>query len=300
MTSDQLESVASEHNAGSLPADLQMGAVRLKVADLARSIAFYTRVIGLELLETAGDGDIVRLAAATRPLIELEEARNARPRPLGAPGLFHVALLMPNRASLAVVLRRLLKNGIRIGASDHLVSEALYLNDPDGHGIEIYRDRPAAEWTWDRGTIEMASNPLDLRVLLADAPADVALDAPMPDGTTVGHVHLQVGDLERARLFYADRLGFAVTTERYPGALFVSAGRYHHHLGLNVWHSRGAGVPPAGIIGLSHFEIRLSDPEQIEAIRSRLIEAGESVSALPNGFSVADPWGTQLHFCLNP
>ncbi|WP_371347529.1 VOC family protein [Ancylobacter sp. IITR112] len=276
-----------------LPAGLKMGAVRLRVRDAARAAAFYTGTVGLTLLGKGEDGSL-RLGVGNQTLIELVGAPDAHARPAGTTGLFHVALLVPDRPALAVVLRRLVAQGVRLGASDHLVSEALYLDDPDGNGIEIYRDRPEGEWRWDKATVEMATRPLDLRHLLAEVPADTALDAPMPAGTRVGHVHLQVGDLASARRFYVDALGFAVTTDRYPGALFVSAGGYHHHLGLNIWQSRGGKAAPTNSVGLIDCEIVLPDAAAVDAVRARLTAAGETVTARAQGFAVADPWGTVL------
>ncbi len=267
-----------------------MGAVRLRVRDKARAVDFYTGTVGLSLL---GEGDgLVRLGAGGRTLIELEVEPAAVARPRGTTGLFHVAILVPSRAALAVVLRRLVAQQIPIGASDHLVSEALYLDDPDGNGIEIYRDRHPSEWRWQGKTIEMVTHPLDLRSVLADLPADSALGTSMPAGTTIGHVHLQVGALEAARGFYVGQLGFDLTTDRYPGALFVSAGGYHHHLGLNIWHSRCGAAPPSGSTGLVHYEILLPDAETVASVAARLDHAGTTLEPTAEGFSVADPWGT--------
>ncbi|MBS9479248.1 VOC family protein [Ancylobacter sp. VKM B-3255] len=270
---------------------LAMGAVRLRVREAARSIAFYTRTVGLALL--GHDGGLIRLGAGDRTLIELEVAPDASPRPRGSTGLFHVAILVPDRPSLAVVLRRLIAQQIHIGASDHLVSEALYLDDPDGNGIEIYRDRAAAEWRWQGNTIEMATHPLDMRGVLAELPADATIDTATPAGTRIGHVHLQVGALEPARRFYVEHFGFDVVTDRYPGALFVSAGRYHHHLGLNIWQSRGGNAPPAGSTGLIHYETLLPDQAAVDALADRLRTLGETVEEQEFGFAVADPWGTR-------
>ncbi|MDQ0510374.1 VOC family protein [Ancylobacter amanitiformis] len=279
--------------ASGLPAGLAMGAVRLRVRDAARASTFYTGTLGLTAM--AGDSDgIVRLGAGGRVLIELEERRDARPRPPGTTGLFHVAILVPDRAALAVALRRLVARRIAIGASDHIVSEALYLDDPDGNGIEIYRDRPAGDWRWENGTVAMATDHLDGRGLLNEAPAAIPLDAKLPAGTRIGHVHLQVGDLARARRFYVEHVGFEVTTDRYPGALFVSAGGYHHHLGLNIWQSRGGGPAPQDSVGLVHYAVELPDAAAVEALRVRLEAAGESTAPIPGGFSAADPWGTRV------
>ncbi|WP_428031156.1 VOC family protein [Ancylobacter sp.] len=277
-----------------LPANLGMGAVRLRVHDAARAAAFYTGTVGLSLLGENADGSL-RLGAGGQPLVELVGAPAAGPRPHGSTGLFHLALLVPDRAALAVVLRRLVAKGVRLGASDHLVSEALYLDDPDGNGIEIYRDRPAADWRWDGATVAMATQPLDLRNLLQESPEAVPLDAPMPEGTRMGHVHLQVGDLAAARRFYVDDFGFDVTTDRYPGALFVSAGGYHHHLGLNIWQSRGGRPAAADSVGLIAFEVLLPDAASVEAVRGRLAAAGHVLTPHAHGFTVADPWGNRLH-----
>jgi catechol 2,3-dioxygenase len=279
-----------------LPAALTLGAVRLRVRDAARTAAFYRDVVGLTAL--GEEGGVVRLGAGERVLVELAESPNAPERPRGSTGLFHLAILVPDRVALAVVLRRLVARGVRLGASDHIVSEALYMDDPEGNGIEIYRDRPRAEWRWQAGTVEMATAQLDLRSVLAEAPQDVALDAPMPAGTVMGHVHLKIGDLAAARRFYVDRFGFAVTTDRYPGALFVSAGGYHHHLGLNIWESRGRGPAPEGALGLAHYTVVLPDAAAVEAARARLEGADEAVRGIKGGFAVADPWGIEAQLVV--
>lgn len=280
-------------DATALPANLSLGAVRLRVRDAARTAAFYRDVVGLSPLGEA-DG-AVRLGAGGRVLVELAESADAPERPRGSTGLFHLAILVPDRPALAVVLRRLIARGVRLGASDHIVSEALYIDDPEGNGIEIYRDRLRTEWRWHADTVEMATAQLDLRSVLADLPADAAPDAPLPEGTVIGHVHLKVGDLAAARRFYVDELGFAVTTDRYPGALFVSAGGYHHHLGLNVWESRGRGPAPAGALGLAHYTVVLPDAGAVAALRAKLEGAGETVRTVEGGFAVADPWGSEAH-----
>lgn len=276
-----------------LPADLALGAVRLRVRDAARMAAFYRDVVGLAVISE--EGGIVRLGAGGRVLVELEATPDAAPAPRGSTGLFHLAILVPDRPALAVALRRLMTNGVRLGASDHIVSEALYIDDPEANGIEIYRDRPRAEWRWQDGTVAMATAQLDLRSVLADLPDGVDVEKPLPAGTVIGHVHLKVGDLAAARRFYVERLGFAVTTDRYPGALFVSAGGYHHHLGLNTWESRGRGAAPEGSLGLAHYTVTLPDAAAVEIVRARLEAAGETVRPVEGGFAVADPWGTVAH-----
>jgi len=289
-----MNTIDQTHHTGLLPDTLRMGAVRLRVRDAEKSVAFYRDTIGLALIGT--EGSVSRLGVGSEVLIELEAAPDAAPRPRNATGLFHVALLVPSRTALAIVLRRLVAQGVRLGASDHLVSEALYLDDPDGNGIEIYRDRPPGEWSWEGAIVTMATHPLDLHALLAEAPASVPINEPMPAGTVVGHVHLQVGDIALAKRFYVERLGFDVTTDRYPGALFVSAGGYHHHLGLNVWQSRGGSAPPPGSVGLVHYEVVVPDAAALELVRARMSQAGEAVDAFEGGVAFADPWGTRVHF----
>lgn len=277
-----------------LPDALRLGAVRLKVRDAARSAAFYTQVVGLTALGTDAQGR-VGLGTGGHVLIELEGDPAATPRPRGTTGLFHLAILVPDRTALAIVLRRLAALRVPLGASDHLVSEALYFDDPDGNGIEIYRDRPRTDWKWHGDSVEMATQHLDLYRLVAEAPEIVPIDQPMPAATVMGHVHLQVGELDKARRFYVDRLGFRITTESYPGALFVSAGGYHHHLGLNVWASRHGGPAPASSVGLQRYEVILPEAD-VAALRTRLAAAGETVTEVPGGFEVADPWQIRTAF----
>jgi catechol 2,3-dioxygenase len=228
-----------------------IGAVRLTVADLDQAVAYYERVIGLRMLER--DGDVVRLGADTA-LVELEGDPGAPPRGAHSTGLFHLAVLVPTRADLARAVRRVVETGERFtGASDHLVSEALYLRDPEGNGIELYRDRPRETWQYDGDEIRMGTVALDLGDLMRNEPDGE--DAGMPEGARIGHVHLQVADLADAEAFYAGELGLDVTVRSYPGALFLSRGGYHHHVGANTWASAGSPPAPAGSRGLKWFEI---------------------------------------------
>jgi catechol 2,3-dioxygenase len=247
-----------------LPPDAQIGEVSLTVSDLERSMAFYTDVLGFTEYERAA-GRSALGPRDGRVLVRLGEHRGARPRVQRSGGLFHFAILVSDRAALGRSLRRLAERQWPLtGASDHLVSEALYLDDPDGLGIEIYRDRPRTEWTRDAGEVVMATDPLDVDGVAREAGAErpwSGLDA----DTSVGHVHLQVPDLDDAERLYCDEVGFAATLRRYPGALFVAAGDYHHHLGLNVWAGRGAPPPEPGTVGLDSFTIEASglSPRQL-------------------------------------
>lgn len=240
-----------------------VGPVTLTVRDLERVSGFYEQVVGLARLGSS-DG-VATFGAGDRPLVELVADPTAPPRPPRTSGLFHLAILVSDRAELARSLWRLVGNRWPLaGASDHLVSEALYLGDPEGNGIEIYRDRPSEEWRRDGDELRMATLPLDIDALAAEIGEDgrgqVAGSA-LPDGTVIGHVHLNVADLADAEAFYADLLGLDVTARGYPGALFMSAGGYHHHIGVNVWQGEGAPAPPAGAAGLRSFELWLPDRE---------------------------------------
>jgi len=242
-----------------LPADAQIGEVTLGVSNLERSLAFYTDIIGLTI--TSRRGDTAALApAGGRVIVRLEQLADAMPRPRRSSGLYHFAILVPDRAALGRSLHRLAEAGWPLsGASDHLVSEALYLDDPDGLGIEIYRDRPRETWRiMHDGELAMATEPLDLADLLAEFGVDRPWQG-LESGTVMGHVHLHVPGLDSAESFYCDRVGFTPMLRRYPGALFVAAGSYHHHLGLNIWAGRGAPPPPPAAVGLRGFTIEASD-----------------------------------------
>ena len=238
-----------------LPADAHIGQVSLTVQSLDRSVLFYRDVLGFT--ETHREGRLSVLAPpAGRTLIELHQRADAIARPRRSSGLYHFAILVPSRAALGRSLRRLTDKRWPIsGAADHLVSEALYLNDPDGLGIEIYRDRPRDTWrSASSGEIAMATDPLDLQAIHDEPGADATwtgLDA----GTVMGHVHLHVPHLDTAEAFYCGRIGFSPMVRGYPGALFVAAGGYHHHLGLNTWVGVGAPPPPENAVGLRGFTI---------------------------------------------
>ena len=275
---------------GELPADARLGAIRLRAADAERLARFYEEAIGLEVVE---DGPITGLGVDGRALVELEPDPDAPPRPPHTTGLFHLALLVPTRADLARALRRVVAAGSRLtGASDHLVSEALYLRDPEGNGIELYRDRPRDDWPDAGGSLRMDTLPLDLGSLLSEED-EAGDDADMPAGTTLGHVHLQVADLAAAERFWVDALGLDVAVRGYPGALFVSAGGYHHHVGLNTWAGVGAPSPPDGALGLDRFEVVLPDADAVSEAGERLAAAGP-VELVDGGVIAADPSGNAV------
>lgn len=275
----------------------RIGAVTLRVADLARSSAFYRDALGL--VPSDGErGTAVLSAGDGVPLVVLRGTPGAREVPRAA-GLYHVAFLLPSRIDLGHALKRLIDCGIRFGQSDHLVSEALYLSDPDGNGIEIYRDRPRSQWTWHGGMVEMAVDPLDLDSLLEDAGKGLRAGTGAPAGTRIGHVHLQVSDVSRAVQFYHGLIGFDITAT-FQGAAFLSAGGYHHHLGLNSWSTRGAPPAPADSAGLVSFAIELPDTGECERVATHLRKAGIAVEGEGARVVVRDPWNIDVELVSAP
>ena len=271
----------------------EVGSVALTVADLDRSLAYYTNALGFQVLQQS-DADAV-LGAAGTPLLFLRQQAGARPWPTDAvTGLYHFAILLPTRANLGRWLRHYLAQGLPMpGQGDHLVSEALYLRDPDEHGIEVYRDRPRSEWQWSNGQVRMAADPVDIRGLLAEAEREGKPWTGLPAGTRLGHIHLQVGDIAQADAFYHGVLGFDVVASM-PQALFVSAGGYHHHVGLNTWHSRGARQAPAEIASLRYYTITLPNAAARDAVVARLEAAGYATERVGDSITVRDPWETVI------
>jgi len=313
-----------------LPAQLRMGRVVLRVADLERTVAFWRDGVGLYVLEEGdgyvrlgvppgrkgnGSGEGEGAAAADthagegggpcQELVRLIHVPGAaRPAP-GSPGLYHVAILLPHRRYLARALLRLHRYGVRFqGFSDHGVSEAIYLADPEGNGLEIYADRPRETWRWHGETVHMITVPLDVDGLLAELQgAGAAVNGRagepwrerLPAGSRIGHVHLHVTDLARAERFYSHILGLDVVNRSYPGALFMSAGRYHHHVAVNTWGVRrsGGAAPRDGSGGLDHFALLLPEAA-VEQVAARWREAGlqpVEVGGGERGWRVNDPDG---------
>lgn len=275
-----------------LPAATTVGAVYLTVSDLERSVAYYRREVGLEVLERTGGR--ATLGAGPSELLVLVEEPGARPAP-GHTGLYHFALLLPERADLGRWLAHAARDGVRlVGLSDHFVSEAIYLSDPDRHGIEIYWDRPRAEWNGQVAS-RMTTLPLDVESLLGELEDTEAepFDA-LPGGTVMGHVHLKVADVPAATAFYRDLLGFEVTAAFGRQAVFLSAGGYHHHLGANTWESAGAPPPPDGSAALRHATIVLPTSGERDELVSRIGVGGGRVEDTVEGPLVHDPSGNRL------
>jgi catechol 2,3-dioxygenase len=267
--------------------ETRMGAVHLTVADLDRSVAFYRGALGLE--PRAREDGVARLGAGGDDLLVLYEEPGAKPV-RGHAGLYHFALLLPTRAALARWLVHAAESRIPLsGASDHFVSEAVYLHDPDWHGIEIYRDRPREQWEHDDGGLRIGTIPLDTSDLLTAVDGPEPFDR-MPAGTRMGHVHLHVGDIRETESFYAETLGFDVMTHM-PEATFMSAGGYHHHLGANVWAGRGVTQPPPGSAALRHYTIVVPDDDERDRVAARVADAGQEPEQLDGGVLVRDPAG---------
>ena len=272
---------------------LAIGAVRLAVSDLGSSVEFYERVLGLRVLER--DDATATLGAGARTTLTLEALAAEAPGPVRSTGLFHVAWLHPTRAALADTVHRIAHAHWRLdGASDHGVSEAVYLSDPDGLGIEIYADRPAQRWdVASDGHVRMVTIPLDLEDLLSQSSHE--LQTAIDPATRVGHVHLKVSDVPRAVAFYRDTLGFSLRAEM-PSAAFLAADDYHHHIGANSWQSAGAPAPPPGTPGLRLVEFDLTGVDALDALQASLDTSGARFSREPQRLSVADADGHALAF----
>ena len=271
-----------------------IGAVHLTISDLDRSIRFYEAHLGFVVHRRAAHA--ASLGAGARDLLVLTRSDKA-PRVRGTTGLYHFAILVPSRADLARALRRLVATEtVMQGAADHGVSEALYLADEDGNGIEIYRDRPHAEWPIVNGQLQMGADPIDFDDLLAAADNAPHTGAGLIDGTVIGHVHLHVSRLADAQRFYVDVIGFELMQRYGPSALFVSAGGYHHHVGLNTWAGVGAPPPPPGALGLRHFDVALPTDAAVADILVRVRAADIPIESVDGGFLVRDPAGNAICF----
>jgi catechol 2,3-dioxygenase len=266
----------------------RVGAVHLTAANLDRSIDYYQRAIGLQVHDR--DGSVARLGTGGEDLLVLYEEPDAKPAPRNT-GLFHFALLLPSRPDLARWLVHAAQDQVRLeGLSDHLVSEAIYLRDPDWHGIEIYRDRPRGEWPRNGSQIAMDTLPLDVDSLVSSLDGAEPQFERLPRDTTMGHVHLQVADVAATDAFYSDLMGFDITAHYGDQATFLSAGGYHHHLGGNMWNSRGAAPPPPGSAALRHAEVILPDRAELERVAARIADSGQEPEPFgDDGVLVRDP-----------
>lgn len=279
--------------ANRLPAGTHVGSIRLQVADLGRSLAWYERVLGFRALAQSATVATLGAEGATLPLIELIQQTGALPVPRrGRLGLFHFAILLPDRPALGRFLAHLTAAGTAAGAADHLVSESLYLHDPDGLGIEVYADRPREEWRRHGRELALATLPLDAEGVVRAGGGEPW--TVMPAGTSLGHMHLHVGNLEVAAEFYHAALGLDVMVWNYPGALFLAGSGYHHHLGLNTWAGPDAEPPKPGEARLLEWELVVPGMERAAAAGSAMAAAGHNVRRDSEGWTAPDPWGTVL------
>ncbi|MER1988981.1 MAG: VOC family protein [Solibacillus isronensis] len=278
--------------------------VQLKVSNLVRSIEYYTTVIGFKVLQQT-ETEAYLTADGQTSLVSLVEVQNAQPLKQGFAGLYHLALLLPSRKDLGNIVQHFVNMNIRLGAADHDVSEALYLNDPDGNGIEIYIDRHESEWTWNQDEqVHMVTEQLNFQPILAAADGNWN---GLPADTVMGHVHLSVVNLDKSEQFYTNVLDYNVVTRYGAQALFVSTGKYHHHFGLNTWNSNNGHAPTNDMVGLKSFTVVLKDAEYAEKVKQSLTTNGfivENFAEAPaHGgtqlFSTVDPNGLRIVFTLD-
>lgn len=283
--------MTTQPNPDVLPQETRLGRTALRVNNLEEMTEFYRDVVGLKVLRTTDTTSV--LGVADTPLLVLEGDENALERHSSGAGLFHNAFRVPSREALGDALARIRDHWQLGGASDHGVSEALYLTDPEGNGIEIYRDFPREEWPVAAdGSIRLGTYPLDLEPLEAAA----AGNSEVPAGTDVGHVHLEVSSLEAFRDFYVDIIGFEVQTE-VPAALFVSAGGYHHHIGANTWNHRSG---PVSGRGLSWFEVVLPEPAALDSIQDRIVDTQYTITEIDDGIAVTGPDEIEVRLRVRP
>jgi catechol 2,3-dioxygenase len=280
--------------ATALRAPIHIGAVGIVVRDLDRLTAYYRDMLGLTVQERSAQHAI--LGAGGVPLVELVHSPDALPDDPREAGLYHTAFLMPTRADLARWIVHASKTRVPVtGASDHHVSEAIYLDDPEGNGVEVYADRPREQWRRDGEQILQRTDPLDIDAIVGEIDPATAAYAGAPDGLRIGHVHLRVGNVATAEAFYGGALGLDLTRRR-GGAAFLSSGGYHHHVAANVWHSDGAGRRNGKRAGLDWLAMEINDRPTLEGVKQRLAVAGATTEAIPGGFAASDPWGTSIRF----
>ncbi len=275
-----------------------LGYVRLIINDMERSLDYYQRGIGFKLNRREDDVAYLGVGGDDDLLVLVE--RPDAPRTPGTTGLYHFAILTPSRLALAQSLKNLIDTGTPLGgASDHLVSEALYLTDPDGNGIEIYRDRPRDEWTYKDGEVQMAVEPFDFDGVLAELYGNAEAWAGLLPETVIGHVHLHVANLQEAEMFYRDVVGFELMTDYMGSAAFLAAGGYHHHLGINTWKGVGAPPRPVDAVGLDYFTIVLPNEDECTRLIDRLTQAGVTYKMRDDGLFVRDPSQNGILFIVD-
>jgi catechol 2,3-dioxygenase len=275
---------------------IYVGEVNINVTDLDRSLEFYRDFLGFKVLDQK-DNKVRLTADGKRPLLTLVRPDNVEPKKPRTTGLYHFAILLPERADLAALLQHIAEasgGNMRLGASDHYVSEALYFDDPDGNGIEVAHDRDASEWEWHGDKVNMATVALDAEGLLADRKGPWQ---GMPEDTVMGHIHLHVADIEESRNFYVNGIGYDIVTEM-PSALFASHNGYHHHIGMNVWNGVGAPSAPEKSVGLNWFSLVFPTEEIREATADRVRQMNAPFREADGDYFVDDPSGNTIRFVV--
>lgn len=273
-----------------------VGHVNLKVENLERSLQYYREIIGFDILEQTSKTAKLTTDGKTS-ILSLEQPENVIPKQGRTTGLYHFALLLPEKIDLANIVFHLSEKAVRFGSSDHLVSEALYLHDPDGNEIEIYIDRDPSEWSWNGEEVAMAVDPLDFERLLVNRVPGKSWEG-LPEGTLMGHVHLHVSELEKTEEFYVKGLGFDVVNRYGRQALFLSTGKYHHHIGVNTWNGVGAPKPPENSVGMESFTLILPNEEAIKETVDNLQKIGVSVTEEDGRRITYDPSGIRIELAV--
>ncbi|RDW19029.1 glyoxalase [Oceanobacillus arenosus] len=271
---------------------IYVGQVNINVTNLERSITYYRDFMGFKVIDQSNDRAVLSADGKT-PLLTIEQPAGVLPKEERTTGLYHFAILLPSRADLSAFLKHIIQatgGQMRLGASDHYVSEALYFDDPDGNGIEIAHDRLASEWSWADSIVDMATVALDGDSLLAETNQEWK---GMPENTLMGHIHLHVSDLDKADTFYMKGLGFNITT-KFPGALFTSTNGYHHHIGLNTWNGVGAKAPAKNSVGLNWFTLMFPDEATRAGIIEQLQQVGATVVREQDYYVTEDPSGNVI------
>ncbi|UTI43947.1 VOC family protein [Niallia sp. RD1] len=270
--------------------------VTLKVSNLENSLLFYTDIMGFSVASKEKKKAAL-CAGAGEPFLFLEELEEVEPKTIRTTGLYHFAILVPSREDLGLVLNHLLDTGYPLqGASDHFVSEAIYLADPDGNGIEVYRDRKATEWEWDGGLVKMDTTYMDTKAVLKSARNGQW--GGLPEGTILGHIHLHVAELTETVDFYVKGLGYDIVQKYGSQAFFLSTGGYHHHIGLNVWNGIGAPAPKTNQVGLAYYDLKIPSQEKLEEIKQRLTQLGALIMQKEGKWYTSDPSGNTIHLTV--
>jgi catechol 2,3-dioxygenase len=270
-----------------------VGEVNIKVKNLDYSVTFYQNIIGLQVLDRT-DHKAVLTTNGKTPLLTLEQPADVIAKAGHMTGLYHFAILLPTRADLAVFLRHMLQTGYPLGAGDHYVSEALYITDPDGNGIEVYRDRPSDEWNWNNGLVDMATEQLDAEGIIAESNAEWN---GLPAKTVMGHIHLHVADLKKAEEFYTKGLNFNPVSY-YPQAAFLSTGGYHHHIAINTWQGVGVPAPPKNSVGLNWYSLVFPDEGARDKVIEQLKQLRAPIMKEANDYITSDPSGNQIRLVV--